>query len=104
MHYATIHAAESLLVNFAPRYNRAARDVATAQRLGQRNNVWLKVPMLEAKHLPGATKSGLHFIGNQQRPVFAAKLLRAIEEIGLGRFTAFALDSLDDECRHLARA
>ena len=103
MHHATIHAAESLLVNFAPRHNRAARHVPSAKRLGQRDNVRLKIPMLKAKHFPGAAKSGLHFIRDEQRPVFAAKFLRANEEIGLRRFTAFALNSLNDECRDVAR-
>src|SRR6266567_9119219 len=104
MDHATIHPAESLLINLAPRHNRAARHVAAAQRLGQRDDVRLEIPMLEAKHFPGAAKSGLHFIGNEQRPVFAAKLLRANEEIGLRRFTALALNSLNDEGRDVARA
>src|SRR6266496_1914237 len=88
MHHATIHAAESLLINLAPRHNRAARNIAAAQRLGQGDNVRLEVPMLKAKHFPGAAKSGLHFIGDVQRPVFAAKFLRANEEIGLRRSSA----------------
>src|SRR5712691_3578183 len=103
MNHATVHAAESLLINLAPRHNRAARHVPATERLRQRDDVRLEVPMLKAKHFPGAAKSGLHFIRDEQRPVFAAKLLRANEEIGLRRFTAFALNSLNDERRDVAR-
>ena len=39
--------------------------------------------MLESKHLARATEPGLDFVGDQKRPVLAAKLLRAFKEIGL---------------------
>ena len=59
--------------------------------------------MLESKHLSRAAKSSLHFIGNQERSVFAAKLLRANKEIGLRSLTAFSLNGFNHESRYIAR-
>src|SRR5439155_8447653 len=73
------------------------------QGLCQRDDVRLQVPMLEAKHFASAAESGLHFIGNQQCSVFAAKLLRADKEIGVGRFAAFPLNRLNDKSCNVAR-
>ena len=82
VHHTTIHPAEGLLINVAPRNNRAARDIAAAQGLGERDDVGLEVPMFEAKHLAGAAEAGLDFVADQKRAVFSAKLLRTLKEIG----------------------
>src|SRR5206468_10203117 len=66
-------------------------------------DVRLQVPMLKSKHFSRATESGLDFIRDQQRPIFPAKFLRANKEIGLGSLTAFPLDGLNHQCRHIAR-
>ena len=81
---ATVHARKGFLVNIAPRHDRAAGHVTAAQRLCQRDDVRLQIPMLKSEHFSGATKPGLHFVGDEQRAVFSAEFLRANEEIGLG--------------------
>src|SRR4029077_18674499 len=103
MHDTAIHSAKSFLIDFAPRYDCSAGDVTAAQGLCQRDDVRLEVPMMEAKHLSGAAKSRLHFIGNEERAVLAAKFLRAHKKICLGQFAAFALHRLDHEGRDVAR-
>src|ERR1700720_1122463 len=103
MHDAAIHSAKSFLINFATRYDCAAGDVTAAQGFCQRDDVRLEVPMLEAKHLSGAAKSSLHFIGNEERAVLAAKLLRAHKKICLGQSAAFALNRFDHEGSDVAR-
>ena len=60
--------------------------------------------MLKSEHLTRSTKAGLDFIRDQQRSVFAAKFLGTDKEIRFRRLAAFALNSLDDKCRHIARA
>src|SRR6516225_7671166 len=67
MHYATIHARKCFLINVPTRDDRAARHETTTETFCDRDNVRLQVPMLETEHLPSASESGLHFIGNQQR-------------------------------------
>ena len=69
MNNAAIHARKSFLINFAPRHDRAARDVTATQCFRQSDDVRLEVPMLKAEHFSGATESGLHFIGDEQRSV-----------------------------------
>src|SRR5205814_3981080 len=59
--------------------------------------------MLETEHFSSATQSGLDFIGNEQRAVFATELLRPNKEIGLRCLAAFALDGFDHERRDIAR-
>src|SRR5260370_8714651 len=59
--------------------------------------------MLETEHFPGATQSGLDFIGYEQRAVFATKLLRPNKEIGLRCLAAFALDCFDRKRRDVPR-
>ncbi len=97
MDHATIHPAEGLLVNLASRHDRAAGDIAAAQGLGQGNDVRLEIPMLEAKHLAGASEAGLDFVANQKGAVFSAKLLGAVKEIAARIIHALALYRLDDE-------
>src|SRR6202011_2588869 len=104
MHDAAIHPAESFLINLAPRYDRAARHISAAQCFRERDDVRFEIPMLETKHFTGATQPGLHFIGNQERPVWAAKLLGPLEKIAFGRLTTLALHRLDHECGHITRA
>ena len=101
---AAVHPRKSFLVDFAPADDRARRHVTAAQRFRQRDDVRLQIPVLEPEHLAGPTETGLHFIRNQQRPIFAAKLLRAREEIALGCLATFTLDRLDHEPSHVARA
>src|SRR5207247_8574900 len=88
VHNTTVHPAERLLINLASRHNCAARDVTTTQRLCERDDVWLQIPMLKSKHFSGAAKSRLHFVGNQQRSVLRAKFLRMNEKNGVGPFVA----------------
>ena len=59
--------------------------------------------MLESEHLPGAAKPGLHFVGNQEGSVFAAKFLCTNEEIRLRCLAAFSLHGLNDERGDIAR-
>ena len=97
VHHAAIHPAKGLLVDIAPRHDRAAGDIAAAQGLGQGNDVRLEVPMLKAKHFAGAPEAGLDFVADKKRAVFAAKLLGAVKEIAARIIHAFALHRLDDE-------
>ncbi len=59
--------------------------------------------MFEPKHFPGATETGLDFIGDQERSVFATKLLRAGKEISFRSLTAFALNGLNHERGDISR-
>src|ERR1043166_5283714 len=104
MHNAAVHSRKSFLVNVAPGDDRAARDVTAAQCFCERDDVRFQVPMLKAEHFSGAAKSGLNFIGNEKRSVFAAKLLRARKEIRFGSLAAFTLNSLDHERGDVARS
>src|SRR4030095_7738266 len=97
MNYATVHPTKRLLVNVAPGNDRAARDVATAQRFRQRDDIRFKVPMLEPKHLAGPPQTTLHFVANEKCAIFPAKGLRAWEKVCGGRFAPFALHRFDDE-------
>src|SRR6184192_4033704 len=107
MHDATVHSAECFLIDIAPRHNRAARHVTAAQRLCKRDDVRLKIPMLEAKHFAGAAQSGLHFIGNQQRPIFTESSCARTKKSVLGDLQPFpwtvsitkAATSRGDNCR-----
>ena len=101
MHHAAIHPAESLLVDVAPRHDRAARDVAAAQGFGERDDVRFQVPMLEAEHLAGASEAGLDFIADEERSVFPAKLLRANKKVAARIIHSLALHRLDDESRDI---
>src|ERR1700694_2995288 len=58
--------------------------------------------MFEPEHLAGASKTRLDFVADKYRPVFSAKLLRVLEEIGLRRLAALALHRLDYERRNVA--
>src|SRR6516225_2140177 len=103
MNDASIHPRKCFLVNVPSGDDRAARHIAAAQCFCERDDVWLQVPMLEAKHFSGAAKTGLHFIGNEERAVLAAKFLRAREEIGLRGLATFALNGLDHKSGDVAR-
>src|SRR5438477_9389656 len=100
---AAVHSRKCFLINVAPGHDRAARDVSAAERLRQSDDVRFQIPVLEAEHLSSATESGLDFIGNEQRAVFATELLRPNKEIGLRCLAAFALDGFDHERRDIAR-
>src|SRR5437667_12534172 len=102
MNYASVHSTKGLLVNVATGDNRAARDVTAAQSFGQSDNVRLKVPMLESKHLAGSPQTALHFVANEKCTVFSAQGLSAREEICGGRFATFALHRFDDKGGEIA--
>src|SRR5215468_3198453 len=97
MNYAPVHSTKRLLVNVTPGNNRAAGDVATAQRFCERDDVGLKVPMLESKHLAGSSQTALNFVANEKCAIFPAKSLRAREEIRRRGFATFALYRFDDK-------
>src|SRR5437762_12483373 len=100
---ATVHSRKRFLINIAPGHDRAARDVSSAERLRQSDDVRLELPMLETKHFSSATQSGLDFIGNKQCAVFAAKLLGVDKKIRFGCLAVFALHRFDHERGDLAR-
>src|ERR1700737_2042884 len=104
MDNATVHPRKRFLINVASSHDRAAWDIAAAQRFGQRDDVRLQIPMLETEHFSRAPESGLHLVGNEQRPVLATKFLRPHKKIGPGRLAAFALHRLDYERGHVARS
>jgi hypothetical protein len=60
--------------------------------------------MLEAEHFSGASKSGLHFVGNEERAILAAKFLRPRKEIRPRGLAALALNGLDHERGHVTCA
>src|SRR4029077_16518908 len=80
-HNAAGHAAERLLINFAPRNDCAAGYVTAAQCFREGDDVGLQIPMLESEHLARSTKARLDFIRNQQCAVFSTKFLRTNKEI-----------------------
>src|SRR5437867_8540772 len=104
MHHATVHSRKRFLINLAPGYDRAAWDVAAAQRFRQCDDVRFQIPMLETEHFSGAAKSGLHFVGNEERTVLAAKFLRPRKEICPRSLAALALNGFDHERGHVTRA
>src|SRR6266849_7395567 len=53
----------------------------TAQRFGHGDEVRLDSKMLARKPFPGARKSGLHFVGDEQNSVLAANFLHDLEII-----------------------
>ncbi len=75
----------------------AGGHVTAAERLGQRENVGLQIPMLEGEPFAGATQAGLHFVADKKRAVLAAEGLSAIVVIVPREFDALALDEFDDE-------
>src|SRR3954469_8665914 len=102
MHHASVHPAKSFLVDIAAGDNRAARHVAAAQTLRERDDIRLEVPMLESKHFSGPPEAGLDFITNEEGPVFAAEGLGPLEKIAFRRLATFALDRFDHERRDVA--
>src|SRR4029453_8167757 len=103
MNAATVHPREGLLVDVPSGDDRTAGDIAAAQCFGERDDVWLEIPMLKSEHFPCATKACLHFIRDQQCAVFAAKFLSPREEIRFRRLAAFALNGLDHKGGDITR-
>src|SRR5258708_35273009 len=59
--------------------------------------------MLAREELSGASDAGLDLVGDEQRPVAPAQILRAFQITRVGKDDALALDRLDDESRQPAR-
>ncbi len=77
---------------------RANRHDATAQALGQRDDVWADSAVLAAEHLACAAESSLHFVHDKQRADFSAALLNRPQILGFSDMNAaFTLDGFDDE-------
>src|SRR5207245_9882856 len=93
-----------IMIQLAPGYERAARDVAAAQCFRNGDDVRFQIPMLETEHFSGAAKSGLDFVGNEERAVLAAKFLRPRKEIRSRGLAALALNGFDHERGHVTRA
>src|SRR5260370_26780934 len=104
MTVAAVYARNRLLINLAPGHDRANRNVAAAQCFREGDDIRLEVPMLEAEHFSGASKSGLHFVRNEESAVLAAKFLRPRKEIRPRGLAALALNGLDHERGHVTRA
>src|SRR6266404_3730073 len=102
MNDAAIHSTKGLLINITPGDDGAARDVTAAQCFRERDDIRFKIPMLEPEHLSGAPEAALDFVGNKERAIFPAKLLRAREKRLARRFATSALDWLDYECGNIA--
>jgi hypothetical protein len=60
--------------------------------------------VFDGQEFAGAAHAGLHFVVNEQRAVFAAKLLRLEQIAGGGHVDALALDRFDDERGDVALA
>ena len=77
MHHAAVQPAEGLLVDVAPRHDRAARHVAAAQATSRAVMMsGSRSQCSKPHHLAGAAEAGLDFVADEERAVFAAELLR----------------------------
>ena len=61
-----------------------------------------RCPLFDRQEASNAAKSGLNFVGYEQRPILAAELLGAREVTVVGYVHALALNGFDYECSHLA--
>ena len=103
MHDGAIHLIEDLVEDALARQQRADRNMTARQRLREQHHVGLDIPVLDREESSGAADSGLDFVGDEQRAVFAAERGRARQKFVGGHVDALALDRLDDEGGDLAR-
>ena len=83
--------------------NDGGQGGATAHALGQGHQIGGNTVVLHGKHLAGAGKTGLHFVGNQHDAVFIAQGAQPLHRLGLdGVETALALHRLKNNRRHTA--
>jgi hypothetical protein len=59
---------EHALVHALRHEQRSNGDVAARERLRDRDQVGLEVPVLEREQLPRASEAGLHLVDREERP------------------------------------
>ncbi len=97
VHVAALERADGALVDVARRDHRGDGHVAAAERLADEHEVGFERPVLEREPLARAPEPGLDLVGDEQRAVAAAELLRGLQ-VALGRQRDLAtLDRLDEE-------
>ena len=78
------------------------RDIAPRKRLGRDEDIGFDTPVFAGEHLARAAQPGLHFVGNEQRPVLVAEL-DGFRQVIVGRNEdPFSLNRLDDEAGDVA--
>ena len=84
--------------------NRNAQRHAGSNALRDADNIRLNAAMLDSPPLAGAAYARLHFISNQQNSVPVANTTQLLHEITRRHnVSAFTLNRLDENCRHLLR-
>ncbi len=75
-----------------------------SDRLRDDHQIRLDVEVLHREHPPRSTESGLHFVGDQDDPVFVADPTEAFDELGgSGKEPALTLLRLEDDGRDVIR-
>src|SRR4051812_36996083 len=88
---------EDAVVHTLRHQQRTHGDVTARERLRDRYEVGLEVPVLEGEELPRASEACLHLVDGEERPVLPAELLRP-GEVAVGReVDTVTLDRLDEE-------
>ena len=78
--------------------DQAAAGHAAGQRLGQRDDVGLHVPVLVGEPAAGAAHAGLHLVEDQHQLVAVGQLAQPFEVAGRRQVdAALALDRLDQD-------
>ena len=103
MHDGAVHPVENLVEDRLARQQRADGDMPAGERFRQQHHVRLDIPVLDSQEFACAAHAGLDFVGDQQRPVFAAEGCRIGQEGVVRNVHALALNGLEDEGRVLAR-
>ena len=76
MDEAAVEPRENLFVDPPFAQHGGHGDVAAGEGLGDDQDVGLDAPVLAGEHLARAAQARLHFVGNEEGPVFAAELDR----------------------------
>ena len=97
-----VHAVEHPVEHLAPAGDRADRDEAAGQRLGEQHEVGLDPPVLRRQKAPGPPHAGLDLVGDQQGAVRAAQPGRRRQIVVVRNIDPLALDRLDHECGDVA--
>ena len=103
VHDGAIHLIEDLVEDVLAGQQRADRNMAAGQRLGEQHHVGFDIPVLDREEPPGSPHPGLNFVGDEQRAVAPAQRGGARQKFIGGHVDALALDRLDDEGGDLAR-
>ena len=78
------------------------RNIAARKGLGRDEDVGFDAPVFAGEHLARAAQPGLHFVGNEERPVPVAEL-DGLRQVIVGRDEdPFPLNRLDDEAGDVA--